>query len=428
GGSWWAYYTLGWGGWWYWDPTENASFMPWLTGTALLHSMIVVEKRDAVKAWTILLAIITFSLSLLGMFLVRSGVLTSVHSFASDPARGVFILGLLVVVTGGALVLFAVRAPMLKDGGVFAPISREGSLLINNILLSVAAATVFLGTLYPLFADVLSLGKVSVGPPFFNTMFVPLIAMLVVVSAIGPLLSWKRGDLVSALRRLKWAAVAVVLTFLCVLLVKMKASNILWGGGGMALATWLFMSMLVEWAERVRLFKVPIHESLKRALELPRSSYGMTIAHMGLALLIVGITSSSLWRLEKIQVMHVGETIDVAGYFLTLKGIENGLKGPNYIFSRATFVTKIGNHFIANLQPEKRMYTVPPRPTTNAAIRSTFLGDLYVVLADADNRGGYITRIYYDPLVIWIFIGGAIMAVGGIVSMTDRRSRKSGRY
>ena len=423
GGSWWAYYTLGWGGWWYWDPTENASFMPWLAGTALLHSSVVVEKRDTMKAWTILLAIITFSLALMGTFLVRSGVLTSVHSFASDPARGVFILALLVLITGGSLALFGLRAPTLKPGGLFSPISREGSLLLNNAFLSAAAATVFLGTLYPLFADALNLGKVSVGPPFFNAMFIPLMIPLLILVPVGSLLAWKRGDLSLALRKLKWAFIAVALVFVWVLVIKFGSANFLWSAAGMGLAAWLFVGMLVEWAGRVHLFKATPKESLRAALKLPRSAYGMTLAHMGLAFLIVGIVGSSLWRTEKIQVMRPGETIDVAGYAVTLKEVEDGLRGPNYTYSRATFEARKGDRLIAQMHPEKRVYIAPPQPTTKAALRSTLLGDLYVVLADPDEKGGYVTRLYYDPLVIWIFGGAGFMALGGVVSLTDRRHR-----
>ena len=419
GGSWWAYYTLGWGGWWYWDPTENASFMPWLAGTALLHASAVVEKRGTMKSWTILLAIITFSLSLMGTFLVRSGVLTSVHSFATDPARGVFILALLVIVIGGSLVLYAIRAPSLKSGALFAPVSREGALLFSNIFLSAAAGTVLLGTLYPLFADVLDLGKVSVGPPFFNTTFVPLMIPLCIAMPIGAMLAWKRGNLKNALHLLKPAGIAALVMTLIIAVVMTGTAHLIWAAAGFGMASWILVGMATGLAKQV----LPFEGSFKRAMKLPLSFYGMTIAHTGMAFLIIGIIGSSLWRVEKIQVMHLGETIKVSGYEVTLKSVENGLKGPNYTFSRGVFDIASGGHPVTQMHPEKRLYETPPQSTTQAAIRTTLLGDLYVVLADEDDKGGYITRIYYDPLVIWIFIGAAFFAGGGIVSLLDRQRR-----
>lgn len=422
-GSWWAYYTLGWGGWWYWDPVENASFMPWLAGTALLHSSIVVEKRDTLKAWTILLAIVTFSFSLLGTFLVRSGVLTSVHSFAADPSRGVFVLALLVLVVGGSLILFAIRGPTLKSGGLFTPLSREGCLLLNNVLLSTAAGTVLLGTLYPLFADALGLGKVSVGAPFFNAVFIPLMVPMVVTMAIGPLLSWKRGDLAGALSRLKVAFAATLLVMVGTWLFTGGSAGPLWAAGGLALATWLFVGTVTEWADRVRLFRAPLAESIERILRLPRSAYGMAVAHAGVAIVIAGITGSAAWTVEKIQVMHVGDVVSIAGYDLRLEGIEDGIAGPNYTALRAHFSASKAGGAVTDLYPEKRMYRQPPRPTTGAAIHTNFFGDLYAVVGDADGAGGYVTRLYFNPLVPWIFLGGVIMVIGGLVSLTDRRYR-----
>lgn len=407
-GSWWAYYTLGWGGWWYWDPVENASFMPWLAGTALLHSSIVLERRDTLKAWTILLTIIAFSFSLLGTFLVRSGVLTSVHSFASDPTRGVFILCLLVAITGGAMTLFAIRAPHLKSGGLFSLVSRESSLLLNNILMSAAAGTILLGTLYPLFMDVLDLGKVSVGPPFFNAVFVPLMIPAIILMAIAPLLAWKRGDLMLALRRSKLAAAAV----LAVVVATYMTSSSLGASLSLGLATWLFVGTISGLAARLR-----------HARNVPRSFYGMVLAHAGVALVIAGITGSIAWKTEKIQIMHLGDMVNVAGYELTLRSVEEGIKGPNYTAVRATFTAEKDGDFVAYLYPERRMYEMPPRPTTNAAIRTNFLGDLYAVIADRDESGGYVTRLYYNPLVPWIFIGAGVIALGGFVSLTDKRHR-----
>mgnify|MGYP001239119035 CR=1 FL=1 len=419
-GSWWAYYELGWGGWWFWDPVENASFMPWLAGTALLHSSIVCEKRDALKSWTILLAIVTFGFSLLGTFLVRSGVLTSVHAFATDPERGIFILGFLVVVVGGSLVLFAVRAPKLKGGGLFAPISREGSLVLNNLLFTTAAATVLLGTLYPLFVDALGGGKVSVGPPYFNTVFVPLITPLLILAGITPLLAWKRADLAGVLGRLKLAAAVAGAVVLWTI-------YRYWGGPGLAalgtgLAGWLAAAVVVEWATRVRLFRVPLGESVRRAIHLPRAAYGMSLAHFGVAVLVAGVTASSAWKAENLQVMRPGESVMVGGYDFAFHGVRS-VPGPNYSAERGHFIVTEDGRPVAELWPEKRFYPVQRQPTTEAAIHTTWLADLYVVVGDADGKGGWSTRIYHNPLVPWIWVGAIIMAFGGAVSLTDRRHR-----
>lgn len=420
-GSWWAYYELGWGGWWYWDPVENASFMPWLAGTALLHSAIVVEKRDALKSWTIFLAIIAFGLSLLGTFLVRSGVITSVHAFASDPTRGVFILGLLVVAIGGSFALYAVRAPSLKTGGLFAPISREGALLLNNVLMATGAGTVLLGTLYPLFADALELGKVSVGPPFFNSVFLPLMVPMVLAMAVGPFMSWKRTDLVGVLGRLKvvvgLSLAAAALTWF------LQGGNggPWWAAGGIGLAVWLFLGTWADWAERVRLFKAP-SQAFRRALRLPRASWGMTLTHAGLALFIAGATASSAWKQESVQSQQIGQTVTVAGYSFTLTDVRD-VPGPNYTATTGTFaVTRDGKPF-ATMTPAKRLYKMPPRPTTEAAIVGTFWGDVYAVVGDQGADGGYVTRLYFNPLVPWMWVGALVMVVGGIVSLTDRRHR-----
>jgi len=424
-GSWWAYYELGWGGWWYWDPVENASFMPWLVGTALLHSAIVVEKRDALKSWTILLAILAFAMSLLGTFLVRSGVLTSVHAFATDPTRGVFILLLLVVAIGGSLGLYAWRAPSLKSGGLFAPVSREGALLLNNLLFSTATATVLLGTLYPLIADALELGKVSVGPPFFNATFVPIMIPLFVAMAVGPLMAWKRGDLSGALSRL-WMALGAALAAAALSWVLTGGSLIdLAAAGGIGIAVWLFVATLIEFGERVRLGRAPIAESLRRAGRLPRAAWGMTIAHAGTAVLIVGVTASSAWKEELVQTQMPGETIAMAGYGFTFEGARE-VAGPNYTAVRGTFtVTDEEGRVLAALTPEKRTYTQPPMPTTEAAIHTTGVSDLYAVIGDAaeDGSGAHVTRLYYEPGVPLIWYGSLLLALGGIVSLTDRRHR-----
>jgi cytochrome c-type biogenesis protein CcmF len=421
-GSWWAYYELGWGGWWYWDPVENASFMPWLAGTALLHSSIVVEKRDTLKGWTIFLAILAFAFSLLGTFLVRSGVLTSVHAFATDPARGLFILVLLLIVIGGSLALFAWRGPSLRNTGVFAPISREGGLLFNNLLLTTALAAVLLGTLYPLFLDAVGGGKVSVGPPFFNAVFLPLMLPLIATMALGPLLTWKRSDAGPILVRL-WAAFGA-------LIVAAAVAWIVKGGGsaigivGVGMAAWLFVGTMVELAERVRLFRAPFAESLRRLGRLPRAAWGTTLAHGGLAIAIAGMAGAGAWKVESIQVMKPGETVNVSGYDYTFEGARE-VPGPNYTATRGTFTVRHGGDVVVSLQPEKRVYPVEGRPTTEAGIHSTFLGDLYAVIGEpqAGTPGAYVTRIYFNPLVAWMWAGGLLMMLGGMISLSDRRHR-----
>ena len=420
-GSWWAYYELGWGGWWFWDPVENASFMPWLAATALLHSAIVSEKRDSLKSWTIFLAIIAFGLSLLDTFLVRSGVITSVHAFASDPTRGVFILLLLVITIGGAFALFAWRGPQLKGSGLFQPVSREGGLLLNNFLLTVAAASVLLGTLYPLFIDVLELGKVSVGAPYFESVFVPMMIPMIMVMGIAPFLKWKRGDFSSASAKLKFAALATIIGGLLTWALIDRASA--FAAFGIALAIWLFAATLTELAGRIKLFQVPLADSLSRLFRQPRASWGMTLAHGGLAIAIAGITASSAWKVESIQVMKFGDQVNVAGYTYTLKSV-NEFQGPNYKGTRGTFIVTKGDDFKLTLEPEKRVYTVRAMPTTEAAIHPTFLGDLYAVVGDKDEKsGGYITRLYFNPLVPWMWVGAMIMVLGAAVSLSDRRHR-----
>ena len=418
-GSWWAYYTLGWGGWWFWDPVENASFMPWLVGTALIHSSIVVEKRDTLKSWTILLAIITFSLSLVGTFLVRSGVLTSVHAFATDPARGTFILMLLIVAIGGSLVLYAVRAPALKGGGLFAPISREGALVLNNLLLYCGCATVFLGTLYPLFLDATGGPKLSVGFPFFNRTFVPLMVPMIIAVGIGPLLSWKRGDLLGALQRLWVAYIAAGLALLV-------AFYVTFGGPvlavlGLGLAAWLFAAVLTELAERVRLFRVPLADSIRRGINLPRSAFGMTFAHLGLAVSVAGFSASAFDK-EAIEVVKVGGAVAIAGYEVKLEAV-NRLPGPNFTADDATIRIARGGALVAVVHPERRFFPLQQQTTSETAIRTNFLADLYVALGDSDDTGNWTIRVYWKPLVPWIWIGAVIMAFGGMVSLSDRRWR-----
>ena len=419
-GSWWAYYELGWGGFWFWDPVENASFMPWLAGTALLHSSIVVEKRDALKSWTVLLAILTFSLSLLGTFLVRSGVLTSVHAFAQDPDRGLFILGLLVVAIGGSLTLYAVRAPALKGGGIFAPISREGALVLNNLLLSVACATVFFGTLHPLFLDVLGGAKVSVGAPFFNATFVPLMLPLFAALPLGALLPWKRGDLPVAMARLK-------LAFLATLLIGAIALAWAdWRGAmaaiGIAAALWLVLGALAELAERIGLLRMPLAQSLRRLRHLPRSALGMSLAHASLGIVVAGIVGTSAWQVEKVLIMRAGDSVEVAGYQFRFEGVSD-VEGANYRAVRGTFTVTSGATTVARLTPERRLYKVQSRQTTEAAIHTTWLADLYAVIGDADGKGGFTVRIYFNPLVPWIWVGAVLCVLAGLLSLSDRRHR-----
>jgi len=420
-GSWWAYYELGWGGWWFWDPVENASFMPWLVGTALLHSSIVVEKRNTLKGWTIFLSIVAFSFSLLGTFIVRSGVLSSVHSFASDPARGVFILGLLVAVVGGSFILFAIRAPHLKSGGLFQPVSREGSLLLNNLLMTVAAAAVLLGTLYPLFLDALGGGKVSVGPPFFNSVFIPLMVPAILVMAFGPLMAWKRGNLARACKQLVVAFGVVVVVVITDSFLVEQASFLSVLGSGMA--AWLVMGTLTEVAVRIKLFQVSLGTSVRRLFTIPRSSWGMTLAHAGLGIAVAGMIGSTVWKQESIQVMQVGETVVLGGYEYTFQGVRES-QGPNYVATVAMIEVTQNAEPFTTMFPENRHYPVKGMPTTEAAIHTTFFADLYVALGNVDSKsGGYVMRIYHNPLVLWLWLGSLMMVIASIISLTDRRHR-----
>ncbi|MEW5703758.1 MAG: heme lyase CcmF/NrfE family subunit [Pseudomonadota bacterium] len=417
-GSWWAYYELGWGGFWFWDPVENASLLPWLAGTALLHSIGVVEKRGALKSWVVLLAILAFSLSLIGTFLVRSGVLVSVHAFATDPARGVFILGLLAVAIGGSLALFAWRAPKLKAEGSFAPISREGGLLLNNLLLVTAAASVFLGTLYPLLLDTLSGEKVSVGPPFFNATVLPLLMPLLLAMGIGPFLPWKKADAMPVLRRL-WIAGIVALA-------AAGAAAALGSGKsplallGLWLAAWLFAGTFFLVLERLRLFRLPWKESFRRLRGLPADFLGMAIAHGGIAVLAAGVTAATLWQTEKILAMTPGESVTIAGYDLRFEGVEL-VAGPNYEAERATFHAEKNGKPVATLTPERRYYPIERQWTTEAAIYTTGFADLYTVIGEQARADGPRTvRLYHNPLAPWIWIGALLAALGGGVSLVGR--------
>ena len=419
-GSWWAYYELGWGGWWFWDPVENASFMPWLAATALLHSALVMEKREALKVWTILLAILAFSLSLIGTFLVRSGILTSVHAFAVDPRRGVFILAILVVLIGGALALYAWRAPRLRQGGLFAPVSREGALVLNNVLLTVACATVFIGTLYPLALESLTGDKISVGPPYFNSTFGPLMIPLLLAMPLGPLLAWKRGDLLGAMQRLLAAALITLVTVTVTLALTWRGPWL--APFGIALGFWVVAGAVAEWATRVKLFSATASESVHRALGLPRAAYGGMLAHAGVGIAVVGIIATTAWQSEVVLAMKPGERGEIAGYAFTFRGATPS-QGPNYQEQTGLLAISRGGAPVTELGPSKRLYDTPRQATTEAAIHVSWRGDLYAVLGDELADGGFVVRVYFNPLVRLIWLGAIVMALGGALSLSDRRLR-----
>jgi cytochrome c-type biogenesis protein CcmF len=416
-GSWWAYYTLGWGGWWFWDPVENASFMPWLVGTALLHSLAVTEKRATFKNWTVLLAICAFSLSLVGTFLVRSGVLTSVHAFATDPKRGVFILAFLIVVIGGSLTLYAFRAPRVGVGGRFALASRESALLGNNVLLVAAAGSVFLGTLYPLFLDALNLGKISVGPPYFDTVFVPLMTPLAFLMGIGPLARWKQTSLPDLWLRLRWALAVSVVT---ALLLPLATGE--WKPGvafGLLLSLWIVTSTFVGVRERLGGLRKSIFAQLRRQ---PRSYWGMVLAHLGIATFIVGVTMVKGYETERDVKMDVGDTVTVAGYVFRFDGVSER-KGPNYVASRGVVTVSRNGKFVETLYPEKRAYISGGMPMTNAAIDEGPFGDIYVSMGEPVENGAWVIRVYAKPFILWVWGGFMMMAIGGFLALSDRRYR-----
>src|SRR5690242_7577636 len=421
GGSYWAYYTLGWGGFWFWDPVENASLMPWLAGTALLHSAVVMEKRGALKIWTVLLAILTFSLSLIGTFLVRSGVLTSVHTFANDPMRGVFILVILVVFIGGALTLYGWRAPLLKQGGLFAPISREGALVFNNLFLTTACASVFVGTLYPLALEALTGAKISVGAPFFNATFGPLLIPLLLAMPFGPLLGWKRGDLVAAAQRLLAAATLAALAI--------AAGFALQHGGpvmapfGIGLAIFIMAGALVDVAERTMILRLPIGTALRRAAGLPRSAWGTVLAHFGIGVTLFGIVSVTAWGSERIAALRSGESIDVAHYRLTFERLFDRA-GPNYRERVGRFVVRrTSGEWLGIMEPSRRSFPARNMATTEAALMTRRLSQLYLSLGDPNPDGTVPVRLYFKPQVLMIWIGALFMFAGGALSLSDRRLR-----
>ncbi len=418
-GSWWAYYELGWGGFWFWDPVENASLLPWLMGTALLHSVIVVERRDSLKRWTILLAIGTFSLSLLGTFLVRSGVLTSVHAFATDPERGVFILGFLVAVVGGSLTLYALRAGKLDPVGLFAPISREGALLINNWFLVSAAGTVLLGTLYPLFLDALTGEKITVGPPFFNATVLPIMVPLALAMAVGPWLRWRSDQLTGMGGRLGLIfGIAALAVFATVIL---TTDAPWWGLAGVGLGVWLIAGTGLDWLRRTGLLRGGF-------AKLPRSVHGMTLAHIGFGLVILGVVGNTGWTQEEQGLMKVGDKVTLGQYEFALEGVAV-VPGPNYRAQQGTLmVSKLDSGgdavWTAPFRPEMRHYRDPVQTTTEAAIKTSVLRDLFAVVGEGNHQQGFAVRVYVKPLVPWIWTGAGLMALGGLLSLSRSFARR----
>ncbi|MDE2366192.1 MAG: heme lyase CcmF/NrfE family subunit [Betaproteobacteria bacterium] len=421
-GSWWAYYELGWGGWWFWDPVENASFMPWLVGTALVHSLAVTEKRGSFKSWTVLLAICAFSLSLLGTFLVRSGVLTSVHAFATDPKRGIFILSFLVIIVGGSLLLFAWRAPKIGLGGKFDVVSRESMLLANNLLMMVAAGSVLLGTLYPLFMDALQLGKISVGPPYFEAVFVPLMTPAVFLIGLGPLARWKQASLPELAVRLRWAFAVSLITALLMPFVMGEWKPFV--SFGLLLAFWVITSIVVSLIHRLRSSG---KEGLFAKLAAQsRSYYGMHAAHLGIAVFIIGVTLVGGYETEKDVRMEIGDTVAVGGYTFRFNGATKA-PGPNYMADIGNVDVLRNGEKVSVLEPEKRTYNASGMAMTEAAIDTGLLRDLYVALGEPLENGAWIVRVYHKPFVDWIWFGCMLMAFGGFLAATDRRYRLSPR-
>ncbi len=420
-GSWWAYYELGWGGWWFWDPVENASFMPWLVGTALIHSLAASEKRGVFKTWTVLLAIFAFSLSLLGTFLVRSGVLTSVHAFASDPTRGLFILIFLAVVVGGSLLLYAIRAPKVRSSVTFELVSREAVLLLNNVLLVVTAASILLGTLYPLVIDALGMGKISVGPPYFNAVFIPLMAPLAFAVGLGMLIRWKRDDIKALSWRLKG------LVFFCLsagFLIPLVMPFYSWAAGlGTTLALWTTVTVGLSFKDR--LGKQGF--SWQRLGTIPAGFYGMTVAHLGIAVFVIGITFTSIYSIEKDVRMQPGDKLDMSGYVFEFHGVAV-TEGPNYIAKQGSLTVTYQDEEIAKLEPQKREYRVQKMPMTEAAIDAGLFRDLFVAIGEPlDDQGAWSLRVYYKSFIRWIWLGALFMGLGGLIAASDKRYRKGGQ-
>ncbi|MEM9784635.1 MAG: heme lyase CcmF/NrfE family subunit, partial [Pseudomonadota bacterium] len=443
-GSYWAYYELGWGGWWFWDPVENASFMPWLLAAALLHSAVVVEKRASLKTWTILLAILAFSFSLLGTFIVRSGVLTSVHAFATSPTKGLFILLIMMIAVVGSLTLFAWRAPAMRSEGVFQPVSREGALIYNNLLLAVSTGVVFVGTMAPLVREYIDGAKISVGAPFFDLVFTPFMVVLFLALPLGAMMSWKRADLGRVMSKLWWAGAASLA--LGGIIWGLQSGDALLAPVGLALAAWMVLGVVVELVERAGLPRAGLQGAATRLLRLPRAEWGKWIAHAGLAVMVAGIAAITAWEDERIQLARPGDVIEVGGFELRFDGVEElgfgapfavagcgvgqdawlkGDEGRNFDTQLGRFTLLRDGRLVDTMCAEKRAYPVAQTPTTEAAIDSTLLRDVYVVLGDRQ-RGGdgaWAVRAYVKPLAVWIWFGALIMGIGGIVSLTDQRYR-----
>src|SRR6266851_3403143 len=422
-GSWWAYYTLGWGGWWFWDPVENASFMPWLVGTALLHSLAVTEKRGSFRAWTVLLAICAFSLSLIGTFLVRSGVLTSVHAFATDPKRGIFILAILVAFIGGALLLYVWRAPRIGLGGGFEPLSRESMLLANNVMFAAAAGSVLLGTLYPLALDASGLGKISVGPPYFETVFVPLMAPALFLMGVGPLACWKKASIPDLAARLRWALAASLAAGLVLPFAMGRWSAL--AAFGLLLAAWVAASGVVQLCEKIG-NAANGASAWARLRNTPRATYGMLLAHFGVAVFVTGVTLVKGYDSERDVRMEPGDTTELGGYTFRLDSVRD-VQGPNYVAARAQIQVNKNGRPVTTLYPEKRIYRVQNMPMTEAAIDPGFTRDLYVSLGDSVSATAWIVRVQHKPFIDWIWGGCLLMALGGALAASDRRYRVATR-
>ncbi|MEO0450109.1 MAG: heme lyase CcmF/NrfE family subunit [Pseudomonadota bacterium] len=417
-GSVWAYYELGWGGWWFWDPVENVSFMPWLAGTALLHSTLVAQARGSFIRWTLLLAITTFSLSLVGTFIVRSGVLTSVHAFAVDPDRGIFILALLILSTGGALALYALRSGKIAHGASFEFESREGGLVLNNVMLVVSTATVFLGTFYPLVIDAMTGDKITVGPPYFELTFGPIMAILIVFMAVAPLMKWRSDS---------WRRVQKTLLIMAIVAIPLTIAvaifgNTVFGAIGMGLAAWLFVGTVANYARKLRVgeTKSNFGNLFKRVSLLSGATHGFALAHLGLAVCTVGVVAMGVWSDEKVDRLKLGESISLSGYEFRLEGVDRAA-GPNYISETGRIVIERNGQPVATLNPEQRMYPVERNNTTEGAMEIGALRILYAAKGEGNPEDGWIVSVYYHPLVIWIWIGAMMMAVGGFVSVADRR-------
>ncbi|WP_203292525.1 heme lyase CcmF/NrfE family subunit [Maricaulis parjimensis] len=419
-GASWAYYELGWGGWWAWDPVENASLMPWLAGTAFIHSLRVMEKRDTLKAWTILLALLTFSLSLAGAFLVRSGVITSVHAFAVDPARGVFILAILIVVIGGSLALFALRAGHLRPTGVFSIVSRESTLLVNNLFIGAACFLVFFGTFYPLFVTTVSDETITVGAPFYNATFNPLMGVLILLVPISGMLAWKRGKLKRILRLLTPAAMAALAAAVLAFWIADRVR--IAGALGTGLAVWVGIGVLIDLAQRIKLFDLPLGASLTRARNLPLGIWGMIVAHLGLAVTIFAITGVSAWKQEASAFLMPGQSMRMGAYTLTLDDVQRQ-DGANYITEMGQFSAARGQRPMGEMVAERRYYPVRQMSTTESAIRTRLTGDLYVTIGEPVQDRGWPVHAYVYPFAVWLWIGSAILALGGFLSIADRGRR-----